>query len=155
MEGMNNEHIVSSGIYYYDSENVSSSFVSSCPRSLHLMFILCPLHPRSLSLFHLTSDTITESRLDFRVAVGEPDYEQNDSRGVSKVHLSPFLFSFSFLSTFSSLFSFLPPPLSSPFPSPLPSPFASPFPSPLPLFLFFPTFCICCFVSLFPSRTPL
>jgi hypothetical protein len=49
-EGMMNERIVSTGIYYWDSEN------------------------------------ITDSRLDFRVAVGEPEYEQNDRKGVREVY---------------------------------------------------------------------
>ncbi len=46
VEGMMNESIVASGIYYYDSENIS------------------------------------ESRLHFREAVSEPEYEQNDNDGV-------------------------------------------------------------------------
>ncbi|KAJ8908651.1 hypothetical protein NDN08_005356 [Rhodosorus marinus] len=50
VEGMENEHIVASGIYYYASEN------------------------------------ITESRLSFRQAVQEPDYEQDDQRGVEAVY---------------------------------------------------------------------
>uniref|UniRef100_A0A914DJ23 DUF4246 domain-containing protein n=1 Tax=Acrobeloides nanus TaxID=290746 RepID=A0A914DJ23_9BILA len=45
VEGMLNERIVASGIYYYDMEN------------------------------------ITESRLSFRQAVAEPEYEQDDDRG--------------------------------------------------------------------------
>jgi hypothetical protein len=31
VEGMNNEHIVSSGIYYYDAENVSSFYSDLLP----------------------------------------------------------------------------------------------------------------------------
>ncbi|MFD1540844.1 DUF4246 domain-containing protein [Nonomuraea guangzhouensis] len=50
VEGMMNERIVSTGIYYWDSEN------------------------------------ITESRLSFRAAVDDPDYEQNDDIGVSEVY---------------------------------------------------------------------
>ncbi|MEU8890479.1 DUF4246 domain-containing protein [Streptomyces sp. NPDC048442] len=50
VEGMLNERIVSTGIYYWDSEN------------------------------------ITESRLSFRAALDEPDYEQNDNNGVSEVY---------------------------------------------------------------------
>lgn len=46
IEGMKNENICASGIYYYASENIS------------------------------------ESRLNFRQAVCEPNYEQNDNRGV-------------------------------------------------------------------------
>ena len=49
VEGMRNEHIVASGIYYYHTEN------------------------------------ITESKLDFRVSVREPEYEQNDNQGVEAV----------------------------------------------------------------------
>ena len=49
VEGMQNERIVASGIYYYESDN------------------------------------ITESRLQFRQAMDEPDYEQNDNRGVEAV----------------------------------------------------------------------
>ncbi|KAG0332610.1 hypothetical protein BG004_001173 [Podila humilis] len=45
VEGMANENIAASGIYYYDSKN------------------------------------ITESRLEFRIHVYEPDYEQNDDLG--------------------------------------------------------------------------
>lgn len=45
-----NERIVSTCIYYWDSENV------------------------------------TDSRLSFRVAVGEPEYEQNDRKGVREVY---------------------------------------------------------------------
>lgn len=50
VEGMMNERIVSTGIYYWDSEN------------------------------------ITESRLSFRAALDDPDYEQNDDTGVSEVY---------------------------------------------------------------------
>ncbi len=50
VEGMMNERIVSTGIYYWDSEN------------------------------------ITDSRLSFRVAVGEPEYEQDDRKGVREVY---------------------------------------------------------------------
>jgi hypothetical protein len=50
VEGMRNEHVVASGIYYYHTEN------------------------------------ITESKLDFRVSVREPDYEQGDDRGVEAVY---------------------------------------------------------------------
>jgi Protein of unknown function (DUF4246) len=50
VEGMLNERIVSTGIYYWDSEN------------------------------------ITESRLSFRTALDDPDYEQNDSTGMSEVY---------------------------------------------------------------------
>jgi hypothetical protein len=46
VEGMVNENIVASGIYYYHTEN------------------------------------ITESRLNFRIQVREPNYEQSDNRGV-------------------------------------------------------------------------
>ncbi|WP_031512512.1 DUF4246 domain-containing protein [Streptomyces sp. NRRL F-5123] len=50
VEGMMNESIVSTGIYYWDSEN------------------------------------ITESRLSFRTAVDDPDYEQNDDNGMREVY---------------------------------------------------------------------
>ena len=50
VEGMKNEHIVASGIYYYHSEN------------------------------------ITESHLEFREAIKDPEYEQNDNRGVKEVY---------------------------------------------------------------------
>ncbi|MFE1949457.1 DUF4246 domain-containing protein [Streptomyces sp. NPDC059524] len=50
VEGMLNERIVSTGIYYWDSEN------------------------------------ITESRLGFRAALDDPDYEQNDDNGVRDVY---------------------------------------------------------------------
>ncbi|MFE7574027.1 DUF4246 domain-containing protein [Streptomyces sp. NPDC057521] len=50
VEGMLNERIVSTGIYYWDSDN------------------------------------ITDSRLSFRTALHEPDYEQNDNNGVSDVY---------------------------------------------------------------------
>jgi len=50
VEGMLNERIVSTGIYYWDSDN------------------------------------ITDSRLSFRTALYEPDYEQNDNNGVSDVY---------------------------------------------------------------------
>ncbi|MGW3496808.1 DUF4246 domain-containing protein [Streptomyces sp. NPDC001020] len=50
VEGMMNERIVSTGIYYWDSEN------------------------------------ITESRLSFRAAVDDPDYEQSDDNGVREVY---------------------------------------------------------------------
>ncbi|OKJ69991.1 DUF4246 domain-containing protein [Streptomyces sp. CB02460] len=50
VEGMLNERIVSTGLYYWDSEN------------------------------------ITDSRLSFRTAVDDPDYEQNDHNGVSDVY---------------------------------------------------------------------
>ncbi|MFI8191656.1 DUF4246 domain-containing protein [Streptomyces sp. NPDC085946] len=50
VEGMLNERIVSTGIYYWDSEN------------------------------------ITESRLGFRVALDDPDYEQNDDNGLREVY---------------------------------------------------------------------
>lgn len=50
VEGMLNERIVSTGIYYWDSENV------------------------------------TESRLSFRAALDDPDYEQNDDDGVREVY---------------------------------------------------------------------
>ncbi len=49
VEGMLNERIVSTGIYYWDSEN------------------------------------ITESRLSFRAALDDPDYEQSDDTGVREV----------------------------------------------------------------------
>ncbi|ALO12237.1 hypothetical protein AQF52_6644 [Streptomyces venezuelae] len=49
VEGMLNERIVSTGIYYWDSEN------------------------------------ITESRLSFRAALDDPDYEQNDDNGLREV----------------------------------------------------------------------
>jgi hypothetical protein len=50
VEGMMNERIVSTGIYYWDSEN------------------------------------ITDSRLGFRAAVGDPSYEQSDYEGVREVY---------------------------------------------------------------------
>ncbi|MEU7280214.1 DUF4246 domain-containing protein [Streptomyces sp. NPDC045431] len=50
VEGMLNERIVSTGIYYWDSEN------------------------------------ITESRLSFRAALNDPDYEQNDDAGMREVY---------------------------------------------------------------------
>nr|WSW70640.1 DUF4246 domain-containing protein [Streptomyces sp. NBC_00995] len=50
VEGMLNERIVSTGIYYWDSEN------------------------------------ITESRLAFRAALGDPRYEQNDDNGLREVY---------------------------------------------------------------------
>ncbi|MEU3910769.1 DUF4246 domain-containing protein [Streptomyces sp. NPDC029721] len=50
VEGMLNERIVSTGIYYWDSENV------------------------------------TESRLSFRTALDDPDYEQNDGEGLYQVY---------------------------------------------------------------------
>ncbi|NUR03340.1 MAG: DUF4246 domain-containing protein [Streptomyces sp.] len=50
VEGMMNERIVSTGIYYWDSEN------------------------------------ITESRLSFRAAVDDPEYEQSDDNGVREVY---------------------------------------------------------------------
>jgi hypothetical protein len=50
VEGMENEAILATGIYYYDIQN------------------------------------ITESRLKFRAAVCEPEYEQNDDRGVEAVY---------------------------------------------------------------------
>lgn len=50
VEGMLNERIVSTGIYYWDSEN------------------------------------ITESQLGFRTVVDEPEYEQNDDKGVRQVY---------------------------------------------------------------------
>jgi hypothetical protein len=50
VEGMANENIAATGIYYYDSEN------------------------------------ITESRLDFRIQVQEPRYEQGDHQGVGRIY---------------------------------------------------------------------
>ncbi|GAA3894972.1 hypothetical protein GCM10022244_01000 [Streptomyces gulbargensis] len=50
VEGMLNERIVSTGIFYWDSEN------------------------------------ITESRLGFRAALDDPEYEQNDDNGVREVY---------------------------------------------------------------------
>lgn len=50
VEGMVNERIVSTGIYYWDSENT------------------------------------TESRLSFRAALDDPEYEQNDDDGVREVY---------------------------------------------------------------------
>eukprot|EP01087_Luapelamoeba_hula_P017302 TRINITY_DN5437_c0_g1_i6.p1 TRINITY_DN5437_c0_g1~~TRINITY_DN5437_c0_g1_i6.p1 ORF type:complete len:614 (+),score=118.31 TRINITY_DN5437_c0_g1_i6:20-1861(+) len=50
VEGMLNERIVASGIYYYQSTNIS------------------------------------ESRLRFRAAVSEPNYEQNDNQGVRAIY---------------------------------------------------------------------
>ncbi|MFF4007806.1 DUF4246 domain-containing protein [Streptomyces sp. NPDC001717] len=50
VEGMLNERIVSTGLYYWDSEN------------------------------------ITESRLGFRAALDDPDYEQSDDNGVREVY---------------------------------------------------------------------
>ncbi|MEV5970335.1 DUF4246 domain-containing protein [Streptomyces sp. NPDC051921] len=50
VEGMMNERIVSTGIYYWDSENV------------------------------------TESRLGFRAALDDPNYEQNDDNGLREVY---------------------------------------------------------------------
>lgn len=50
VEGMLNERIVSTAIYYWDSEN------------------------------------ITESRLSFRAALDDPDYEQNDDNGLREVY---------------------------------------------------------------------
>ena len=50
VEGMLNERIVSTGIYYWDSEN------------------------------------ITESRLGFRAALDDPDYEQSDDNGMREVY---------------------------------------------------------------------
>ncbi|MEU9669695.1 DUF4246 domain-containing protein [Streptomyces bobili] len=50
VEGMMNERIVSTGIYYWDSEN------------------------------------ITESRLSFRTALDDPNYEQNDDNGLREVY---------------------------------------------------------------------
>ncbi|WP_406364756.1 DUF4246 domain-containing protein [Streptomyces sp. NBC_00645] len=50
VEGMLNERIVSTGIYYWDNEN------------------------------------ITESRLSFRAALDDPNYEQNDDNGLREVY---------------------------------------------------------------------
>eukprot|EP00029_Vermamoeba_vermiformis_P014744 TRINITY_DN9858_c0_g1_i1.p1 TRINITY_DN9858_c0_g1~~TRINITY_DN9858_c0_g1_i1.p1 ORF type:complete len:592 (-),score=160.43 TRINITY_DN9858_c0_g1_i1:66-1841(-) len=50
VEGMENERIIATGIYYYDTEN------------------------------------ITESKLEFRLAVREPDYEQGDDNGVDAIY---------------------------------------------------------------------
>ncbi|MFD5518747.1 DUF4246 domain-containing protein [Streptomyces sp. NPDC127066] len=50
VEGMLNERIVSTGIYYWDNEN------------------------------------ITESRLSFRAALDDPNYEQNDDNGMREVY---------------------------------------------------------------------
>ncbi|WP_236242497.1 DUF4246 domain-containing protein [Streptomyces sp. CC228A] len=50
VEGMLNERIVSTGLYYWDSENV------------------------------------TESRLAFRAALDDPDYQQNDDNGMREVY---------------------------------------------------------------------
>ena len=50
VEGMENEHIVSTGIYYYSSSN------------------------------------LTQSDLQFRTVIREPDYEQDDRRGVETVY---------------------------------------------------------------------
>ncbi|MFD7552942.1 DUF4246 domain-containing protein [Streptomyces sp. NPDC059835] len=50
VEGMLNERIVSTGLYYWDNEN------------------------------------ITESRLSFRAALDDPDYEQSDDNGVREVY---------------------------------------------------------------------
>ncbi|CAI5992628.1 unnamed protein product [Closterium sp. NIES-65] len=50
VEGMRNEHIVATGIYYFDSHN------------------------------------ITELRLQFRITVAEPDYDQNDNKGVARIY---------------------------------------------------------------------
>ncbi|MGW2182804.1 DUF4246 domain-containing protein [Streptomyces sp. NPDC001732] len=50
VEGMLNERIVSTGIYYWDSEN------------------------------------ITESRLSFRTALDDPEYEQDDDTGIREVY---------------------------------------------------------------------
>mmetsp|Transcript_40464 Transcript_40464/g.64987 ORF Transcript_40464/g.64987 Transcript_40464/m.64987 type:complete len:463 (-) Transcript_40464:130-1518(-) len=50
VEGMRNENIVATGIYYYSQENVS------------------------------------ESTLSFRRSISDPDYEQNDERGVWEVY---------------------------------------------------------------------
>ena len=50
VEGMENEHIVATGIYYYSSSN------------------------------------ITQSALQFRTVIREPNYEQNDNRGVGIVY---------------------------------------------------------------------
>ncbi|MGW2589119.1 DUF4246 domain-containing protein [Streptomyces sp. NPDC001515] len=50
VEGMLNERIVSTGLYYWDSENIS------------------------------------ESRLGFRTAVDEPEYEQSDNKGIREVY---------------------------------------------------------------------
>ncbi|MET7369127.1 DUF4246 domain-containing protein [Streptomyces sp. NPDC005566] len=50
VEGMLNERIVSTGIYYWDSEN------------------------------------ITDSRLSFRAALDDPNYEQNDDNGLREVY---------------------------------------------------------------------
>ncbi|MFJ7961004.1 DUF4246 domain-containing protein [Streptomyces sp. NPDC096319] len=50
VEGMLNERIVSTGLYYWDSEN------------------------------------ITESRLSFRTALDDPEYEQNDDDGLREVY---------------------------------------------------------------------
>lgn len=69
VEGMNNEKIVSSGIYYYESENISfRSFVLFI-----VWFYLFDYH------------YITESRLHFRVNIHEPPYEQSDDNGIRKV----------------------------------------------------------------------
>ncbi|CAI7915971.1 unnamed protein product [Closterium sp. NIES-53] len=50
VEGMRNEHIAATGIYYFDSHN------------------------------------ITESRLQFRITVAEPEYDQNDNKGVARIY---------------------------------------------------------------------
>ena len=50
VEGMDNERIIATGIYYYDNENIS------------------------------------KSRLQFRQAIGEPDYEQYDDIGVKSIY---------------------------------------------------------------------
>lgn len=50
VEGIDEERIVATGIYYYEMEN------------------------------------ITESKLHFRQSVKDPDYEQNDDRGVLAIY---------------------------------------------------------------------
>ncbi|CAI5495024.1 unnamed protein product [Closterium sp. Naga37s-1] len=55
---------------------------------------LCPavpplpslINPQATRIYYFNSHNITESSLQFRITVAEPDYDQNDNKGVARIY---------------------------------------------------------------------
>ncbi|CAI5992630.1 unnamed protein product [Closterium sp. NIES-65] len=111
VEGMRNEHIVATGIYYFNSHNITeprlqfritipepdydqndnkacdNTSISSPPLPFFPSPSLPHLSvPQATGIYYFDSHNITELRLQFRITVAEPDYDQNDNKGVARIY---------------------------------------------------------------------
>ncbi|MDP2439528.1 MAG: DUF4246 family protein [archaeon] len=98
VEGMRDESIVASGIYYFDAQNVissakrrewhpSPSLAELCWRTISAFNLdTSPLHPRVLAHRPQSSASACHTELSFRGSVCAPDYPQFDNDGVAQCY---------------------------------------------------------------------